>query len=106
MFSCRLYFWGRGMWCLYSIAAANLKVRDRMSIRGPDPLITNQKRRDQSAGEREPGRGEHHGAEPGDEGLVYGALDLHRHPGVHALWCLRRPEVGLRRLQLAEDPAG
>src|ERR671921_1646279 len=103
MLSCRLSFWGGGMWCLYSIAGANLKVKDRISIRGSEPPITDQERRDQSAGERESGRDEHHGAEPGDEGLVYGTLDVRLRPCVHTLRGLRRPEMGLLRLHFAAN---
>src|SRR5215212_6906608 len=55
-----------------------------------NPPITNQKRRNQRAGEREPTTDQHHGAEPGDEGLIYGVLDLRRRPCVHALWRLGR----------------
>ena len=53
--SCRLHIPGRGMWCRDSTDSARLKVKDRISSRGPDPPITDEKRRDQGAGEREPG---------------------------------------------------
>src|ERR671912_2023619 len=104
--SCRLHIPGRGVWCRDSTAGARLKVKDRISSRGPDPPITDEKRRDQSAGEREPGRDEHHGAEPGDEGLVYGAFDARRRHRVYVLRRLRRPEVRLRHFQLGKDAAG
>src|SRR5215208_4502686 len=50
-----------------------MKVKDRILARSPDPPVSDDKRRDQSAGERESGRDQHYYAEPGDEGLVYGA---------------------------------
>jgi hypothetical protein len=81
------------MWCRQSAADAHLKVKDRVPTRRPDPPITDEKRRDQSAGEREPGRDQHHCAERGDEGLVYGALDMRLRTCLNTLRDLRRPEI-------------
>jgi hypothetical protein len=74
-----------------------------LSTRNQRPPIVDQERRGQRAGEREPNTDQHHGSEPRDEGLIYGVLDVRRRPRVHTLRCLGRPEVGLRRLQLAAD---
>src|SRR5919107_4132002 len=90
---------------LYSIAGVHLKVKDRISTRRPDPPITDDERRDQSAGERESGRDQHNGAEPGDEGLVYGALDVPRRPCIHVLRCFRGPEMDLLPLHFAANLA-
>jgi hypothetical protein len=76
-----------------------------LSTRDLYPSIIDQERRSQGAGEREPNTDYHHGSEPGDEGLVYGTLDLRRRPRVHVLWWLGCPEIGLRRLHLAADLA-
>src|SRR5215207_2920094 len=83
-----------------------MKVKDRILARSPDPPVSDDKRRDQSAGERESGRDQHYYAEPGDEGLVYGALDVPRRRGLYALRGLRRPEMGLLRLHLAANLPG
>src|ERR671910_2056678 len=71
--------------------------------RGPHSVIADQQCRGQRAGEREPYTDHHHRSEPGDEGLLYGALDLRGRPCVYTLRCLRSPEVGLRSLQLAAN---
>jgi signal transduction histidine kinase len=78
---------------------------NRISIRGGDPLVCDQQRRNQGAGKRESGRDKHHDAEPCHEGLLYGALDLHRRPWLHALRCLSRPQVRLSRFHLAVNLA-
>jgi hypothetical protein len=104
--SCRLHFWGSGIWYRYYAASSHLKVKDRVSTREFYRPITDEKRRDQGAGEREPGRDQHHCAEPGDEGLVYGALDVRLRPCLHTLRGLCRSEMGLCRLHLSANIAG
>src|SRR5215210_149508 len=83
-----------------------MKVMYRILAPRPDLPISDDKRSDQSAGERESGRDQHHYAEPGDEGLVYGALYVPRRRGFYALRGLRRPEMSLLRLHLAANLPG
>src|ERR687893_288499 len=69
------------------------------------PPIFDQEHRGQGAYECEPNTDHHHGSDPGDKRLVYGTIDMRRRPRVHPLWCLRRPEIRLRRLHLAANLA-